>query len=88
MRPGSLEAIQAAAAARDGAAEAARTLTPTLTQTLTLTVTLTPTLAQVVTPYWMAPEIIQMSGFTTSADIWSVGCTVHEARRSARPQSR
>ena len=35
------------------------------------------------TPYWMAPEIIQMSGFTTSADIWSVGCTVHELINAA-----
>ncbi len=37
------------------------------------------------TPYWMAPEIIQMSGFTTSADIWSVGCTVHELITGAPP---
>ena len=26
----------------------------------------------------MAPEIIQMSGFTTASDIWSVACTVIE----------
>ena len=37
------------------------------------------------TPYWMAPEIIQMSGFTTSADIWSLGCTVVELMTGAPP---
>lgn len=31
------------------------------------------------TPYWMAPEIIAMSGEqSSSCDIWSVGCTVIE----------
>ncbi len=31
------------------------------------------------TPYWMAPEVIEMSGHVTSVcDIWSVGCTVFE----------
>ncbi|KOO33827.1 ha-tagged protein kinase domain of mitogen-activated protein kinase kinase kinase, partial [Chrysochromulina tobinii] len=30
------------------------------------------------TPYWMAPEIIQMSAFTTASDIWSLGCTILE----------
>ncbi|KAH0613167.1 uncharacterized protein H6S33_009547 [Morchella sextelata] len=30
------------------------------------------------TPYWMAPEVIELAGATTSSDIWSVGCTVVE----------
>eukprot|EP00033_Pygsuia_biforma_P000945 GCRY01001087.1.p1 GENE.GCRY01001087.1~~GCRY01001087.1.p1 ORF type:complete len:1008 (-),score=316.96 GCRY01001087.1:454-3477(-) len=30
------------------------------------------------TPYWMAPEIIELSGAQTSSDIWSVGCTCIE----------
>ena len=33
----------------------------------------------------MSPEIIQMSGFTTASDIWSVGCTVIELVRARRP---
>merc|ERR1719399_2708774 len=37
------------------------------------------------TTYWMAPEIIQMSGFTTASDIWSVGCTVIELISGAPP---
>ncbi|CAH8348946.1 unnamed protein product [Eruca vesicaria subsp. sativa] len=29
-------------------------------------------------PYWMAPEVIEMSGACAASDIWSVGCTVIE----------
>ena len=38
------------------------------------------------TPYWMAPEIIEMRGHvSTSCDIWSVGCTVIELLTGAPP---
>jgi serine/threonine protein kinase len=30
------------------------------------------------TPYWMAPEVIEMTSVTAAADIWSVGCLVIE----------
>ncbi|KAL6048786.1 Protein kinase of the Mitotic Exit Network [Balamuthia mandrillaris] len=36
-------------------------------------------------PYWMAPEIIELSGATTESDIWSVGCTVIELLTGAPP---
>ncbi|XP_056845054.1 MAP3K epsilon protein kinase 1 [Raphanus sativus] len=29
-------------------------------------------------PYWMAPEVIELSGVCAASDIWSVGCTVIE----------
>ncbi|KYQ88661.1 putative protein serine/threonine kinase [Tieghemostelium lacteum] len=37
------------------------------------------------TPYWMAPEIIELNGATTKSDIWSVGCTVIELLTGSPP---
>jgi len=36
-------------------------------------------------PYWMAPEIIEMHGATTTSDIWSVGCTIIELVTGSPP---
>ncbi|KAJ2720659.1 Protein kinase of the Mitotic Exit Network [Coemansia sp. Benny D115] len=27
-------------------------------------------------PYWIAPEVLQLKGATTASDIWSLGCTI------------
>eukprot|EP01042_Synura_sphagnicola_P028181 gene28181-36369_t len=37
------------------------------------------------TPYWMAPEVIELSTPTATCDIWSVGCTVIELLTSVPP---
>ncbi|CAG8598462.1 24653_t:CDS:2 [Cetraspora pellucida] len=42
-------------------------------------------LSVVGSPYWMAPEIIELSGATTSSDIWSVGCVVIELLEGKPP---
>eukprot|EP00898_Chlorokybus_atmophyticus_P008952 jgi/Chlat1/9058/Chrsp94S08315 len=36
-------------------------------------------------PYWMAPEVIVMSGVSAASDIWGVGCTVIELLTGAPP---
>ena len=38
------------------------------------------------TPYWMAPEVIEMhDNITTACDIWSLGCTVFELLKGSPP---
>ncbi|KAJ9051580.1 Protein kinase of the Mitotic Exit Network, variant 3 [Entomophthora muscae] len=41
--------------------------------------------AVVGSPYWMAPEVIELNGATTTSDIWSVGCTVIELMEGNPP---
>ncbi|CAG8436424.1 2710_t:CDS:2 [Ambispora gerdemannii] len=43
--------------------------------------------AVVGSPYWMAPEVIELSGATTASDIWSVGCVVIELLEGKPPYS-
>ncbi|KAJ9512924.1 hypothetical protein QJQ45_029056 [Haematococcus lacustris] len=37
------------------------------------------------TPYWMAPEVIEMTQVTPASDIWSVGCLIVELRTGSPP---
>lgn len=36
-------------------------------------------------PYWMAPELIQMESSSTACDIWSLGCTIIELMTGEPP---
>eukprot|EP00210_Caulerpa_lentillifera_P000084 g80.t1 len=36
-------------------------------------------------PYWMAPEIINLESVTTAADIWSIGCLIIELLTGSPP---
>lgn len=37
------------------------------------------------TPYWMAPEVIEMTSVTAASDIWSVGCLAIELLTGSPP---
>lgn len=36
-------------------------------------------------PYWMAPEVIEMNAPTSACDVWSLGCTCLELMSGGKP---
>jgi hypothetical protein len=36
-------------------------------------------------PYWMAPEVIELQGSSSAADIWALGCTIIELLTGSPP---
>lgn len=37
------------------------------------------------TPYWMAPEVVEVEGCSAASDIWSIGCTTLELLQGYPP---
>ena len=35
--------------------------------------------------YWMAPEVVKQTAYTTKADIWSLGCLIVELFTGEHP---